>query len=109
MQRLFSTFPNAWPGAGLLLLRMVVAVPVIADGGKALLSGLSQPTAWVRVLELAGGASLLLGLWTPIGGVLLALSQAWLAFGRGAFDIAPLIAAAIAVSLIMLGPGAWFG
>jgi len=79
------------------------------DGGKALLSGLSQPTAWVRVLELAGGASLLLGLWTPIGGVLLALSQAWLAFGRGAFDIAPLIAAAIAVSLIMLGPGAWFG
>jgi len=107
VQRLFSTFPNAWPGAGLLLLRLVVAVPAIADGSTALLSGLGQPTPWIRVLELAGGTLLLLGLWTPVGAVLLAVSQAWLAFGRGAIDIAPVIAAAVAVSLIMLGPGAW--
>ena len=91
----------------MLLLRLVAGVPVVADGIKALLSRPGLPTPWMHILELAGGTLLFLGLWTPIGGALQALAQGWCALRHGALDISPLIAAAIGVSLIMLGPGAW--
>jgi uncharacterized membrane protein YphA (DoxX/SURF4 family) len=60
MQRLYSTFPNSWPGAGLFLLRIA-----------------------------------------------LGLAQLSLLFFDGFPVETQLTRAAIALSLVMLGPGAW--
>ena len=107
MQRLFSAFPNAWPGTGLLLLRMAAGLPAIADGARAVAGGFGSPTAWLHILELAGGTLLFLGLWTPLGGALQAGVLGWLAFRHGALNTAAPIIAVVGVSLAMLGPGAW--
>lgn len=107
MQRLFSSFPNAWPGTGLLLLRMVVGVPVVVDCCTALLTQPGSAGLWRYAVELAGSSLLLVGFWTPIGGALQALAQGYLGFRSGGVDASRLITAAIAISLIMLGPGAW--
>jgi putative oxidoreductase len=108
VQRLFASFPNGWPGAGLLLLRMVGSVPVVVGGINALnVEPGSLAPLWTRVIGAAGGSLLLVGFWTPIGGALQALAEGYLAFRNGDVDRIPLIACAIAICLIMLGPGAW--
>jgi hypothetical protein len=107
MQRLFSSFPNAWPGTGLLLLRMVVGVPVVIECSSALLTQPGSAGLWWLAVGLAGSSLLLVGFWTPVGGALQALVQGYLGFRSGGVDASRLIAAAIGISLIMLGPGAW--
>jgi len=86
---------------------MAAGLPAITDGSRAVAGGLDSPAVWLHVLELAGGTLLLLGLWTPLGGALLAAALGLLAFRHGPANTSPLIIAAIGVSLTMLGPGAW--
>lgn len=57
--------------------------------------------------SIAAGSLLLAGFWTPIGGLLQVLAQGYLAFRNGGLDGTRLFSAAIAFSLVMLGPGAW--
>ena len=75
MQRLFSTFPGAWPGVGLLLLRCAIAVILIGQGYFYLLSW--NQSGWhIRALGITGvatGALLLIGYLTPVASVLAGL------------------------------------
>ena len=107
MQRLFSAFPNAWPGAGLFLLRVAVGVTTLVNGIVALLTGHSSADTWTLALVGVGASLVLVGLWTPLGGVLLVLAQLWITVRDTGIDVSRVLATAIAVSLVMLGPGAW--
>lgn len=106
MQRLFAAFPDAWPGAGLLLLRIAAGATAIMNSIAVLLSEHSSSTLW-PLLGGAGGSLLLVGLWTPLGGALLVLAQLWITVRDGSIDVSRILATTIAASLIMLGPGAW--
>ena len=62
----------------------------------------------VPSMVTAGGAVLLLaGLWTPLAGILVAVLELWIAFLRPTDSWASVIAAAVALGLSLLGPGAW--
>ena len=107
MQRLFSAFPAGAPGAGLLILRIGAALSALADSRLILASDLGQPV-WAAAL-LVCGALLLVGLLTPVAGALLTVVMA-VSAATGAPTIdpvsyrgAPLVA--IAVALVLLGPG----
>src|SRR5258708_19978833 len=50
LQRLFSMFPNGWPGAALLLLRLVAGILLIYDGVVALRIG---PDLQATILQSA--------------------------------------------------------
>lgn len=104
MQRLFSAFPNGWPGTGLLLQRMVTAAFLFYFGFEHL----REAPSFVPHLTGAGaGLLLLLGLWTPVCGTLIAVVEAWIAFtGASSCGISVLLAA-FGASLAMIGPGAW--
>jgi uncharacterized membrane protein YphA (DoxX/SURF4 family) len=112
LQRLYSTFPNSWPGAGLLLVRVCLGTVLIQAAISTLLSKPSESIAVARnVMGIAGGVFLLVGLWTPLVGVLVALDEAWKAWSlyvpaRDAAWIHSFLAV-LSVSLSMLGPGAW--
>ena len=58
---------------------------------------------------VAAGASLLLliGLWTPVAGLLLAAAQLYLAFSLPLDPWMHILLGAMGVALAMLGPGAW--
>jgi putative oxidoreductase len=112
LQRLFSTFPNSWPGLGLLLLRACVGIALIYFG-VAGLAGKPQASIALAPYLIAeiGGILLLAGLWTPVMGTLVALDEVWIAlslYSRQREDPwMHIFLAVLAVSVAMLGPGAW--
>lgn len=102
MQRLFSTFPCGLPGAGLLLLRASVAIPLVY---AALLTA-SSPTPVIVDVVTAGAAILLLiGLWTPFAGGLIVVAQLGLALSYPALRWTFVHFGVLAAALALLGPG----
>lgn len=111
LQRLFSTFPNGWPGFGLLLLRVCIAIALIYFGVAHLWSP-SETIIFAQDLTAAlGGILLLAGLWTPLTGTLVAAGEVWIALSHySASQTAMWIHIFLAIltaSVAMLGPGAW--
>ena len=107
MQRLFTMFPGGWPGAGLLLLRVAAALPLLI-GGSFDLRGV--PPSWVHVTQFVAvtdGVLLVVGLWTPAAGSLKTVIELWIIFSSGDAVVAHVLRAMLGVSLVMLGPGAW--
>ena len=112
MQRLFSTFPDSWPGLGLLLLRVGLSSHLIFIAISDLSARSSEPIALTTCVAAAlGGIFLLAGLWTPIMGAFVAVDEVWIAFllhSPGQEHMSTHIClAVISTSVAMLGPGAW--
>src|SRR5271166_6096905 len=78
LQRLFSTFPNSWPGFGLLLLRLGLGIALIYAGVNSLFAPGTLITIARDLIEAAGGILLLAGLWTPLAGALVAVDELWI-------------------------------
>jgi uncharacterized membrane protein YphA (DoxX/SURF4 family) len=115
LQRLFSAFPNGFPGGGLLLLRFVVALNAAAEG-TFILSSPDHDTAsgWcLGSLAVVMGGSILMGFLTPICCGLAAIANVITNLVRlpssqaFAGSIAHLNLAIICVALVLLGPGAF--
>lgn len=107
MQRLFTTFPNGWPGAGLLLLRTVCALPLILDVLSILGGGAEQIAIGLRLAGLVPAVLLLFGLYTPVAALLQMLVESSLTLAIPSLAGLHLTRAAIGVALMGLGPGAW--
>ena len=106
MQRLFSSFADGWPGAGLLLLRLVTGGGLLYG---AIGSAWSAPYLAMAppVIAAGGGVLLWLGLYTPLAGVVAAIAEAWIALSRPSNLSAPIVLMCLGLSLAMIGPGAW--
>lgn len=105
VQRLFSMFPNGWPGRGLLLLRLVSGILLINDGITGLLEGPPWPGNIRLCLETSTGMLLLVGLWTPAAGILVVIVELWSMLSRTG-DLRNCVAlATFGAALAMLGPG----
>jgi putative oxidoreductase len=105
MQRLFSAFPNSWPGSGLLILRVAAAASSILSGFSATLPGLPVPL--LQGAAAATSALLLLGLWTPLAGLLQVSVELTSGLGHGTLDINHALLSALGLGLAMIGPGSW--
>jgi putative oxidoreductase len=107
VQRLFSMFPNSWPGAGLLLFRLVAAVALATSAGGLMSDHNVANSEWRTVVTLVDATLLTLGLYTPFA----ALGQVVLEVSTALHDKTPLgahaLLAVIGAGLILLGPGAW--
>jgi hypothetical protein len=114
LQRLFSTFPDGWPGAGLLLLRTVVGLVAAIQGG-ACLAYADNPTpgAWiVGALAIASGVAVLIGFLTPGTGVVLGASIVLFWFPTRSSSlfldgVASTLVVVDAAAIALLGPGAF--
>jgi putative oxidoreductase len=108
VQRLFSTFPNDWPGCGLLVLRLTIAVPLLASSFSFLADLTPHSSAVVvKLAALAVGALLLVGFCTPYSAFMQILLELWWISHEPSIPGGHAVLAAIGASLIMLGPGAW--
>lgn len=107
LRRLFSSFARGWPGVGLLLMRIVVAIVTVDQAviqlGASGLNGSSVPT----VLGGAAGILLLAGLWTPVAGTILAVIELSNVFFQPGDPWIYLLLCTISAALAMLGPGAY--
>jgi putative oxidoreductase len=111
VQRLFSTFADGWPGAGILLLRLLTGAALIHFGISSIREGLPPLTAAMQTIGIAAAALLLMGMFTPLAGVLAAVAKLWIAIsGFSSHSDDPWVSLAqaiLAAALAMIGPGAW--
>ncbi len=107
LQRLFSTFANGWPGVGLLLQRILTAILLVRFGIIDLTGKSFSPAMIPQVVAAFGGILLLVGLWTPVVGTLVALVELWIALASGSDPWIPIVLATLGCTIAMIGPGAW--
>jgi putative oxidoreductase len=105
VQRLFSIFPNGWPGRGLLILRTAAGGLLLAQGvAMSIFEARGAPAATAG-MAIAAGFLLLIGLWTPISCLLAIVAESWLLFAGGVATQPAVLLISISAALAMLGPG----
>jgi putative oxidoreductase len=119
VQRLFPGFPPGLPGSGLLLLRGILGLYLATSGFELLASGVRHNAQFLTVVGgfwIAVAALIAIGAFTPIVQVAAALSiGARLALdpaidagtGRALLLMGGMFAITVAISLAMMGPGAY--
>jgi putative oxidoreductase len=107
LRRLYSTFAGNWPGAGLLLLRLVFGSVVLVGAGSKVWSAAPLETT-VTSASLAGSGLLLIaGLWTPLAGTAVAAIEILQVLTMAEDPLVCLMAGTVGGALAMLGPGRW--
>jgi uncharacterized membrane protein YphA (DoxX/SURF4 family) len=106
VQRLFSTFPDGWPGFGLLFLRAIATIPSVQQAVAGPFTAPLRALA-AHVVAACAAALLFVGFWTPVAGVLMAVADLSLAFSHSHDPWIHILLGAFGAALAMLGPGAW--
>ena len=60
-----------------------------------------------HIIGAGTGILLPVGLWTPVGGVLVTIVELWIVLSCVGDPLVPLALAILGVTLAMIGPGAW--
>jgi putative oxidoreductase len=107
LRRLYSMFAGSWPGAGLLLLRVVVGSVVLVRGSAKLWTAAPLHMTLTSATGAASALLLIAGLWTPVAGTIVALLEASHVLATVSDRLVCLLAGTVGAALAMLGPGRW--
>ena len=107
MQRLYSTFADRWPGVGLLLQRVVVAIMLVRFCVIYLVGSSVSSSIIPHIIGASAGMLFLVGLWTPFVGILIAVIELWIIVAHLGDPWISILLASIGVTSAMLGPGAF--
>jgi uncharacterized membrane protein YphA (DoxX/SURF4 family) len=109
VQKLFSAFPGGWPGLGLLLLRALVGVTLIAQIVAYVGSTKLSVLGWVvAALVLIIASCLLVGFMTPVAAIVIGLGAIALAASNVLDTNQTLLNMIVLTTAIaLLGPGAF--
>ena len=107
LQRLFSVFPNGWPGRGLLLQRIVTSAFLFCFGFEHLHEYAGFAQIIPHVIGACAGIFLLFGLWTPVCATVIAGAELWIAAFCSDDRGLAILLAALGATLATIGPGAW--
>jgi len=105
LQRLYSTFAGRWPGVGLLLQRVLVAVMLVRF---CVIHLTDSPLSASMIPHITGACAAMLflvGLWTPFVGTLIAVVELWIAVTHVSDPWISIMLATIGATSAMLGPG----
>jgi hypothetical protein len=106
MRPVFFTFANRLPSYGLLLLRAIIGIALVVLCLR-LDRGVTLHTFTPHLIAAVAALLLLLGLWTPVAGVILAISEFLIAFSQGHDPWASVLLGSLGVAVALLGPGPW--
>lgn len=111
MQRLFSTFADRWPGAGLLLFRLVTGIALIHSATVRMAISSPLVTGTLEIFDIVAGFALMAGWFTPVVGVLAAIVQVSIGVSQVCSHLgdpwSAMAQGTLAAGLAMIGPGAW--
>jgi len=100
-------FANGWPGTGLLLLRLVTGAALIHYDSANLRDAAQFVPIISQIIGAGAGILLLVGLWTPVAGAMVAIVEVWIGLTRPGDLWIPTMLAVIGATLATVGPGAW--
>ena len=98
-------FPNGWPGRGLLVLRFLAGILLIHDAFARMLGAPQWDGTIRQAVAGSAGILLLVGLWTPVAGVLVVFVELWSILWKADSPRDCMVFAALGAALAMLGPG----
>ena len=101
-----STFADPLPSHGLLLLRVIVAAALIARCVQ-LVNGASPQIVTLHVIAAGAGLFVLFGLWTSVGGAVVAIIELFIAFSHNHDPWLSVLLASVGIAVALLGPGMW--
>jgi putative oxidoreductase len=107
LQRLFSTFANGWPGAGILVQRGLAGSILVYYGILQILERSQGISMIPVVIGAVAGLFLLAGLWTPIAGTVAFSMQVWVILTGTHEPLIAVVLGALGATIAMIGPGAW--
>jgi uncharacterized membrane protein YphA (DoxX/SURF4 family) len=107
LRRLFWTFAPGVPGAALLVMRVVTAAALASKGISRLSTQLAMGSATFLMLQTGAGLLLLVGLWTPVAGLLVLVLEGWHVFSQPQDPWTHILLATLGGALALLGPGSW--
>jgi hypothetical protein len=88
-------------------MRVVAAAALAVKAVASLSNPIQIESATIIVLQLGAALLLLVGLWTPLAGVLIVALEGWLLLARLQDPWPHILLATLGVALALLGPGAW--
>jgi putative oxidoreductase len=98
-------FPHGWPGRGLLLLRLGVVAILTHDGIRAWMGAPQRESIALQIVAATAGVFLLVGLWTPVAGAIVALSEISIVLTGATHPQSSILLATQGIALAFLGPG----
>jgi putative oxidoreductase len=107
LQRLFTTFADGWPGFGLLFQRLVTGIVLLHQGIVLCMETPKAPAMAPQAIEAVLAIFIILGLWTPAAGALIAAVEVWMAFAHPGDSETAIMLAVLGATLGMIGPGAF--
>jgi hypothetical protein len=107
VQRLFSTFAGGRPGVGLLLQRLLTGAVLLHHGILCLSDTIACAVIVPQMVAAGAGVLLLVGLWTPVAGTLVAIMEGWIVLSSAGDDVSSAMLAVLGATLALIGPGAW--
>ena len=101
-----STFTDRLPSHGLLLLRVILGIALIA---RCVQLVNSEPLRTFPPHLIAAGAGLLVlfGFWTSVAGAVVAIVELFIAFSHIHDPWVSVLLASVGIALTLLGPGNW--
>lgn len=88
-------------------MRAVAAIPVVLQGIGVPLTAPIQTASILEVAAACFAVLLLVGLWTPVAGGLMAVAELCLVLSHASDPWMDVRLGALGAALAMLGPGAW--
>ena len=106
MHRASSTFADRLPSHGLLLLRVILAIALIARCVQ-LVNGASPHIFTPHVIAAGAGLFVLFGLGTSVAGAVVAIIELFIAFSHNNDPWLSVLLASVAIVVALLGSGTW--
>src|SRR5262245_18077049 len=88
-------------------MRVVTAAALPSRGIGSLSTQLALGSATFLILQTAASLLLLIGLWTPLAGLLVFVLEGWHVFSQSHDPWTHILLATLGGALALLGPGAW--
>ena len=92
-------------------MRLLTSLALIHFGIDGVLASPPLMTVVPQIIGIGAGILLLVGLWTPVAGTLVAIVKVWIAlsryFSHSGDPWIAIVQAALGAVLAMVGPGAW--
>lgn len=86
---------------------MLTAILLVRFGIVEVADKPFSPSMIPQLIAACAGILLLVGLWTPVVGSVIAAVELWVAFANGSNPWIPIVLATLSATIAMIGPGAW--
>jgi len=90
-----------------LLQRVLTSTILLYFGATHLLENARLAPNLPFLFAAAAGTLLLLGLWTPLAGITIAIVEVWISLASSGNSLTAIMLASLGVTVAMIGPGMW--